>query len=136
VISAFSEAIAALSNEANGEARSPQHPAFQGGLEAAEHSIDDGSPMQPAAREQAGLSIPALLMVSLEEDALDQVRELRDELGSRREGDVLTAADFEALDLVLDCADQIPEARAEARALLQDGFASILNEPLRRACSD
>jgi hypothetical protein len=99
-------------------------------------SSDQAHAVKLAARQQAGLLIPALLMLSVEEDSLDKVRALRDELGSRHDGDLLSDADFEAIDLLLDCADQIPEARAEAKALVESGIESTLRDPMQRACAD
>jgi hypothetical protein len=80
-----------------------------------------------------GMLLPALLRAVDEGDA-EHARWLRDQLADPQVRSLLDAQDVEALELAFDCLEHAPDAREEARDMLQFGRASFMTEALARAC--
>lgn len=96
----------------------------------------DGGASRAELIRHGRLMIPAALLNAIEQNNVEHARAMRDQLQAKRAEGYMSNADFEALDLVVDCMENLSDAREEARDFLQFGSPSILSEPLKRACMD
>lgn len=100
----------------------------------AQPGAPDAGLISPELRRHALLMIPPTLLQAVENENLTHVRALRDQLAARRADNILTAADFEALDLIIECMEHAPDAREEGRDFLEFGATTIVRDALKRAC--
>jgi hypothetical protein len=108
--------------------------AAQAAAAAQADALSEAGAMSPELRRHALLMIPATLVQAVENENLVHVRALRDQLAARRADNLLSPADFEALDLVVECMEHVADSRDEARDFLEFGAATMLRDALKLAC--
>lgn len=105
-------------------------------LPAAEPSQDGGppEPLSPQLREHALLMITPMAKMAMESGDVTQLKALRDMLNERKQEKLMSAADMEALELSIGCLERSPEAREEARDLIEFGTPTAFGESFGKAC--
>jgi hypothetical protein len=120
--------------QAPAEPRSDAEVEAQAAAAAQADAVSEAGAMSPELRRHALLMIPATLQQAVESENVVHVRALRDQLAARRADNLLSASDFEALDLIVECMEHVADSRDEARDFLEFGAATMLRDPLKQAC--
>lgn len=111
------------------EPTQPEAPANQAAPEPAAPP-----PLTSEQREQAKQMLLLTIKHAVERGEAEPLRMARKVAQERRADNLLSPSDVEAIDLMLECMDQVPDARDEARDLIEFGAATPLSESLRKAC--
>lgn len=94
-------------------------------------------PFTPELREHALLMITPMAKMAMESHDVTQLKSIRDMIKERNAVDKLMAEpDLEALELAIGCLERSPEAREEARDLLEFGQPTMFGDSFKRACFD
>jgi 3-oxoacyl-ACP reductase-like protein len=94
-------------------------------------------PFTPELREHALLMITPMAKLAMESHDVTQLKSIRDMVKERNAVDKLMGeSDLEALELSIGCLERSPEAREEARDLLEFGQPTMFGDSFKRACFD
>ena len=102
--------------------------------EAPSEDAGPPEPLSPPLREHALLMITPMAKMAMESGDVAQLKALRDMMNERKQEKLMSAADLEALELSIGCLERSPEAREEARDLIDFGTPTMFGDSFAKAC--